>query len=378
MQILLPKNEALKDLWEEVAGELRRVLRLSGGNADYVRSPLTLSGPFTVETWIRLEPGINNADGILGLPRMLDMNFHDQTLRVWIANQGDIVVAKQKVVADSWTHVAVTRDAQGKFRIYVNGELSAESAQNNTSTFSNLNIGRTLPNNTGTEGALIEYRIWDFARAASQIRDNFDRSFSGEDLPEGLVHYFDGTDWGKLSGKARVQPTLESPKLLTALQAKQQAELFAKYRRLAQQSGDAAAGKAIFTKICLVCHQHAEKGGNIGPALDGIGLTGTEALLRNTLTPSAAMEGGYKNYQVLTRAGKIVQGLLVSEDSNAVVLRQQDTADLRIAKSDIERAGFTSLSVMPDGLLDSLKPREVSDLFTHLHSLKQSQKPADK
>ena len=166
--------------------------------------------------------------------------------------------------------------------------------------------------------------------------------------------------------------------MLTAVQAKQQAELFAKYRRLAQQSGDAAAGKAIFTKICLDCHQHAEKGGNIGPALDGIGLTGTEALLRNTLTPSAAMEGGYKNYQVLTRAGKIVQGLLVSEDSNAVVLRQKDTADLRIAKSDIERAGFTSLSVMPDGLLDSLKPQEVSDLFTHLHSLKQSQKPTDK
>ena len=90
------------------------------------------------------------------------------------------------------------------------------------------------------------------------------------------------------------------------------------------------------------------------------------------------MEGGYRNYQVLTLAGKIVQGLLVSEDSNAVVLRQKDTADLRIAKSDIERAGFTSLSVMPDGLLDSLKPREVSDLFAHLHSLKQSQKPTDK
>ena len=377
MQVLLPNNGILKDLWDEIAGQLRRVLRLSGGNADFVLSPLTLAGPFTVETWVRLDAGVSNADGILGLPKTLDVNFHGEMLRVWIAQQGDIVVAKQKVIADTWTHVAVTRDAEGKFRVFVNGELSAESAQNNTTIFSNLNVGRTIPQNAGTAGALTEYRVWNTARTSRQIRDNFDRSFAGEDRPEGLLHYFDGADWGKLSGQAHIQPTLEAPKLLRAEQVKQQAELFAKYRRLAEQPGDAAAGKVLFTKHCLNCHQQGGKGGAIGPPLDGIGLKGTEALLRNTLTPSAAMEGGYRNYRVLTRAGRIVQGLLVSEDASAVVIRQLDTADQRIAKSDIERSGFGSLSVMPSGLLESLQPREVSDLFTHLHSLKQSQEPRE-
>jgi putative heme-binding domain-containing protein len=377
MQALLPDSEAVKDLWSDVAGQIQRVLRLPGENADFVHSPITLAGPFTVESWVRLSPGIGNADGILGRPELLDMNFYDDTFRVWIAGQKDIVVANQKVVANAWTHLAVTRDAEGRFRIYINGELSAESTRSNTETFADLKIGRTIPHEAGTDGALTEYRIWNVARTSRQIRDNFDRSFAGEDRPDGLVHYFDGTDWGRLSGKAVVQPTLEAPKLLSAAQAKQQAEMFAKYRQLAEHPGDASVGKAIFEKTCLVCHQQDGKGGNIGPPLDGIGLTGTETLLRNILSPSAAMEGGYRNFRVLTDAGRIVQGLLVSQDSTAVVLRQPDTADQRIPKSGIERAGFTSISVMPSDLLDSFQPQQVSDLFAHLHSLKQSKKPSN-
>ncbi len=104
-------------------------------------------------------------------------------------------------------------------------------------------------------------------------------------------------------------------------------------------------------------------------------LTGTEALLRNVLTPSIAMEGGYRSFRVLTKSGRIVQGLLVSQDAEAVVLRMPDTADRRIEKSEIERAGFTSLSVMPNGLLDNMTPQDVSNLFTHLHSLTQKGTP---
>ena len=64
--------------------------------------------------------------------------------------------------------------------------------------------------------------------------------------------------------------------------------------------------------------------------------------------------------------------MLVSQDSNAVILRQPEIADRRILKSNIERAGFTSLSVMPQRLQDDLQPQDVSELFTYLRSLKQS------
>lgn len=371
MRELLPDNELLNELWNDVAGTVRRIVRFSGNAADYVQRPITLSGPFTVETWVRLTPSIGNADGILGRPNVLDMNFYDSTFRVWIASQGDVAVAKRKILPDTWTHCAVTRDQEGRFRIYLNGELSADGTKRNTKDFPGLNIGRTILPAAGTDGSLTEYRVWNVARTPTQIRDNFDRSFSGEELPGGLIQYFDGANWGKLNGKARVESTLEAPKLLNVVEAKRQRELFAKYRQLAKQPGDAAAGKALFIKTCLVCHQQGGRGGKIGPPLDGVGLTGTEALLRNVLTPNAAMEGGYRNFRVLTDNGRVVQGLLVSQDTEAVVLRMPDTADRRIEKSEIERAGFTSQSVMPNGLLDTLTPQDVSNLFTHLHSLTQ-------
>jgi len=94
-----------------------------------------------------------------------------------------------------------------------------------------------------------------------------------------------------------------------------------------------------------------------------------EAILRHVLTPSAAMEGGYRSFRVVTRDGRVVQGLLVSRDADAIVIRQPGVADIRVAAKDVAQADFTGISVMPEGLLEALEPHEVSDLFTHLKSL---------
>jgi putative heme-binding domain-containing protein len=87
------------------------------------------------------------------------------------------------------------------------------------------------------------------------------------------------------------------------------------------------------------------------------------------LTPNAAMEGGYRSFRVVTTDGRIVQGLLVSRDPDGIVIRQPNTADIRLAVKDVAQAGFTSVSIMPEGLLESMPPQEVSDLFTHIKSL---------
>jgi putative heme-binding domain-containing protein len=125
----------------------------------------------------------------------------------------------------------------------------------------------------------------------------------------------------------------------------------------------------VFATKCLTCHQQGGQGGRVGPALDGLGLTGVEAILRHVLTPSAAMEGGYRSFRVVTRDGRVIQGLLVSSDTDAIVIRQPDAADIRIAAKDVAQAGFTGISVMPEGLLEAMPPQEVSDLFAHLMSL---------
>jgi putative heme-binding domain-containing protein len=215
-----------------------------------------------------------------------------------------------------------------------------------------------------------EFRVWDRARSADELRADFDRSYAGDGTrPPSLVTFHGGSSWGELAGQARVEPALDAPRLVTTADVQARAEKFARFRSLADAGGDAARGRTLFTTKCLTCHQQGGEGGKIGPALDGLGLTGVEAILRHVLTPSAAMEGGYRSFRVVTRDGRVIQGLLVSRDADAIVIRQPGMADTRVAAKDVAQADFTGISVMPEGLLEALEPRDVSDLFAHLKSL---------
>jgi putative heme-binding domain-containing protein len=357
-------------LLAEMSGSQKKVLRLSGTKNGFVASALELKGPFTVETWIKLDPGIDNSDGILGLQGALDLNFHQAKLRVYVTGMGDALVARKPVVADTWTHVAVTRDAQGRFKIYLNGELDNDQSKTATQNFSGLDIGRTSPQK-GTSACFTEYRVWSVARSAEEIRGAFDVSFKGEPLPKGLAHYFPGEGpWGLLRGGAKVEGTMDFPPLLSATEARAQEAKFSQFRQLATKGGNTAHGQELFKTACLQCHSLEGKGGTIAPPLNGAGLRGTEGLLRAIITPNAAIESGFRKFRVETRDNEVLEGFLVSQDDTGVVLRQVNSEDQRIPRAKIKRAGFTKMSVMPEGLLEGMQPADVADLFAYLQALK--------
>ena len=368
MRLVLPQNPQLEKLWGELTAHATQVLRLTGNDAA-AGPTVSLDGPFTVEAWVNLEAPIDNQDSLLAATGIIDMNFYGGKFRVWTKEHNDIVVAASSTTPDAWAHYAVTRDAGGVFRMYVDGELDAESKARETVSYPGLRVGFSTTRG-GTRGRVAEFRVWNQARTADEIRADFDRSYVGDDgRPASLVSFHGGVAWGPLAGDARVEPALDAPKLVTAAELAARAEKFARYRHLADAGGDAEKGKQIFAARCLTCHQQGGQGGKVGPVLDGVGVTGIEAILRNVLTPNAAMEGGYRNFRVVTKDGRLVQGLLVSRDADAIVIRQPNTADIRIPAKEITQADFTGISVMPEGLLESMQPHEVSDLFAHLKSL---------
>ncbi len=369
LRAVLKNDPALEKIWSDLAAAAPSVLRLSGDAAG-AGPQISLEGPFTIEAWANLEGPIGNKDSLLAGDGLIDMNFFDGTLRVWTKGHGDIAVAKSKTTPDRWRHYAVTRDAKGVFRIYIDGELDAESTARETVPYPGLRVGFSTARNAGTSGRLAEFRVWNRARTADEIRDDFDRSYVGDGKrPESLVSFHGGSSWGNVSGKARIEPAIDAPKLVTAAELADRMTKFTKFRQLAAAGGDATKGKNLFATRCLTCHQQGGQGGKIGPALDGLGLTGTEAILRNVLTPNAAMEGGYRAFRVITRDGRVVQGLLVSQDADAIVIRQPDIADLRIPSRDVAQAGFSTISIMPEGLLEAMAPEEVSALFAYLQTL---------
>ena len=371
MRTVLEDEPAVEEIWAERTAGATAVLRLPGADAA-TGATVSLDGPFTVEAWVNLEAPIGNEDSLVAADGLIDMNFHDGRFRVWTKQHGDLAIAKSTATPDAWTHYAVTRDAEGMFRIFVDGELDAEGTARETSPYPGVRIGYSTPKgkDKGTRGRMAEFRIWNQARTADEIRTDFDRSFAGDGgRPASLVSFHGGAEWGTLAGDARVEPAPDAPKLVTAAELAARTEKFARFRSLAENAGDAARGPALFAAKCLVCHQQGGQGGKVGPALDGLGVTGVEAILRNVLTPNAAMEGGYRSFRVVTKDGRIVQGLLVSRDATAIVIRQPNTADIRIPGNDVAQADFTSVSVMPEGLLELMQPQEVSDLFAHLKSL---------
>ncbi len=379
LQAVLGDDPDLAALLGELASLFRPVLVLDGSEEAWTETGVTLDGPFTVECWVQLAPGIGNADGILGTPGQLDMNFFQEKFRVWVGGAiHDAIVSKKPITAELWTHVAATRDAQGMFRLYQDGELVADESKQVTAKFENVRIGWTGAKG-GTAGALSEFRIWNGARSADEIRRDFDRIVaatpSSQEVPAAPRRSFGSRGggaaaaWGKLQRGAKIAKTSDFPPVMSAAEAAALDEKFAKIRALAEKPGDAARGRNV-AAVCQACHLFKGQGASIGPDLSGIGAMGIEAILRNIITPNAAMENGYRIYRVELKSGDLVDSFFVSEDKDAVVVRQPGVPDRRIAKTDIRGTKFLRRSLMPEGLLDALPAEQVSDLFAFLKKMK--------
>ena len=374
--VLGPDYPGLQRLQGRLAQFMEEVLQLpSGRPVAFSDTNIVLEGPFTVESWMRLDEPIDAGDGLLGDHVSGSFNFREGVFRLTLGSDGgDLIVATTPTPANQWFHVALTRDEEGRFRIYFDGALNTEEGRAWKGRLKDLDIGRTqsliYSGYPGAAGMFSEFRIWSLARSADEIWENYQRSFKDSPRPPGLVHYFHGDSWGPLARGAQVVAIQDFPLLLTEEEALARIARFEEVHHLAGQAGDLTSGNAIFKEKCLVCHQVGEEGENIGPVLDGAAVKGLESLVRSVLTPNAGVEPGYRTMRVITRDNQIIEGFLAEESDQAITLRQQRVEDTRIPQENIKRAYYLSLSVMPEGLLDDMTPREVSDLFNYLQTLK--------
>lgn len=374
MRVLLPEDAAMDALWDSASSQFARALQLGGGAKDHGKTEITLDGAFTVETWVRLDEGIDNADSILGRPGGADFNFYGRVFRVYGGpGVGDIVEASRPMTPGAWTHLAVTRSSKGEFILYLNGEEDAKGSKVVDAAFERLSIGRSTPDSAGTQGQFLEYRVWDKVRSADEIRSAFSRRFQGDsETPDGLTHYFpQGADPQALSGKAKIVPIAEAPALRDEASAREEEAQLAKYKRIVSGGGDPQRGKPLFQALCLTCHQVNGEGAGAAPALDGSGHRDLDALLRAILYPSTAVEPGYRTYRVETRDGKLFEGYMVKHDDTGAVLRYMGGQDQVIPQQEIQRARYLNRSFMLPGLLDNLADQQVADLIAFIGTLKE-------
>lgn len=132
--------------------------------------------------------------------------------------------------------------------------------------------------------------------------------------------------------------------------------------------GDPYRGKKLYAESCGRCHKLFGGNGEIGPDLTGYQRDMTSVLALNIVAPSLEIREGYQAHAILTTDSEVINGFVVSNTDDEVVLRGTDGQLHVVQRDNIDEMKPQPLSLMPQGLLDKLNEQQVCDLFAYLRS----------
>jgi putative heme-binding domain-containing protein len=151
--------------------------------------------------------------------------------------------------------------------------------------------------------------------------------------------------------------------------------------KLAKRRGNAEHGKQFLAATvkndlqCMKCHTIHGQGGQVGPDLSMIGKKASrENLFESILYPSKAIADQYVTWNIVTKDGKSVSGLLIEETGEHVLIRDANGKDTKIAKKDIDAREKDPKSLMPENLLAYMTEDELVDMVEYLLTLKEEKK----
>jgi putative heme-binding domain-containing protein len=135
--------------------------------------------------------------------------------------------------------------------------------------------------------------------------------------------------------------------------------------------GDAARGRELFVGVsqCARCHVCGGEGRAFGPDLGGVGRKYSRAqLLEQVLLPSKVVVPEFKTTTLTLRDDSELNGFVLKQSADEIVLRDESLAERRIKRSDVKESRESMLSAMPEGLLAPLTAQEAADLLEFLFS----------
>jgi putative membrane-bound dehydrogenase-like protein len=153
--------------------------------------------------------------------------------------------------------------------------------------------------------------------------------------------------------------------------SQEKAALMAHYKKLLTldylSGADRSRGRLVFARTCAACHRLFGEGGDVGPDLTGSQRVNLDYVLENVVDPSATVAQDYQVTVLETKDGRVLTGIIKQENEKAVTVRTQNDS-IMVPKDEIEARRRSPLSMMPDGLLATLKNDEVRDLMAYLAS----------
>jgi putative heme-binding domain-containing protein len=130
--------------------------------------------------------------------------------------------------------------------------------------------------------------------------------------------------------------------------------------------GSAETGGELFVKNCAACHRYANRGGLVGPQLDGVGQRGADRLLEDILDPSRNVDEAFRTTTVTLADGRVVSGLRLREEDGSVVFADATGKEVRVPKGEIEETMTSRLSPMPANVIDLVGEANLPHLLAYL------------
>ena len=144
-----------------------------------------------------------------------------------------------------------------------------------------------------------------------------------------------------------------------------------------------AQGKEVFESAqCMACHKFGNEGGALGPDLTAVASRFKHKDILESITePSKVVSDQFKNTQLRMTDGDVQEGKIMEENDSTLVL-QTNPLDPKtkktVKKSEIKSRALSTISPMPEGLMNNFTKEEFLDLIAYMESAGKKDYPAFK
>ena len=133
--------------------------------------------------------------------------------------------------------------------------------------------------------------------------------------------------------------------------------------------GDYERGRGLFfgeQLKCATCHRIRGEGATVGPDLSNLVSRDAASVLRDLKDPNASINPDYVAYNVALHDGRELTGFVRAQDAESLRLISADGKENIFRRVEVKELRASSVSLMPTGLVDTLKEEQIRDLLTFL------------
>jgi putative heme-binding domain-containing protein len=145
--------------------------------------------------------------------------------------------------------------------------------------------------------------------------------------------------------------------------------------------GNWQRGREIFFSdraACYKCHTIRNEGGRVAPDLSNLVHRDYASVMKDIQQPSAAINPDAVAYNVYLKDGDVITGVPLNEGVSEVIIGDVNGQPITIRRDRITETKASSVSLMPEGLLQGMTEQQVKDLMTFLLRQPEPAKQAKK